>query len=139
MIETDYSWGAVVTDLSRRFLLVLHANGNHWDHPKGHAESGESPVETALREICEEGQVRAEIIDGFQAETGWTLPDGRPKKVVYFLGRRTGACESEGPQREILAKVWLTYTEAREKISYESGKAVLDKAVAYLSSRPEVI
>ncbi|RKX86236.1 MAG: hypothetical protein DRP70_10475 [Spirochaetes bacterium] len=137
-MNTDFAWGAVVIDLSRRYLLVLHAGGNHWDHPKGHAESGESPVETALREIREEAQIETEIIEGFRVETGWTLPGGRPKRVVYFLARRVGKAEKQGPEGEILDCLWLPYSEAREKITYESGKEVLDKAEEFLSSRPEV-
>lgn len=132
MIEPDRSWGAVVVDSRRYYLLVHHASGMHWDHPKGHSEKNESPTETALREIREEAQTEVEIIKGFQMETGWVLPDGRPKKVVYFLARRTRDCPSEGPQDEILATVWLAYTEARKKITYDSGKLVLDAAQTFL-------
>ena len=136
---TDLAWGAVVVDPSRRFLLVLHASGNHWDSPKGHAEPGESPRETALREIREEAQIEARIIEGFQEQAGWILPDGRPKKVTYFLALRTGNAEKQGPEGEILETIWLSYEEAREKITYESGKTVLDKAQAFLLSHPGVI
>ena len=133
-METDYSWGAVVVDLSRRYLLVLHASGNHWDHPKGHAESGETPYQTALREIAEEAHIEAEIIDGFQTEASWVLPDGRGKKVVYYLARRKSECGLTGPPGEILDTVWLSYREARERITYQSGKDVLDRAEEFLSS-----
>jgi tRNA nucleotidyltransferase (CCA-adding enzyme) len=132
-METDYAWGAVVVDLYRRYLLVLHASGNHWDHPKGHAEEGESPLETALREVREEAQIQGEIIEGFQAEAHWLLPDGRPKKVVYFLARRISDAEKEGPEGEILDRIWLPYHEAREKITYDSGKRILDMAEKFLS------
>ena len=138
-METDSAWGAVVIDPSRRYLLVLHASGNHWDSPKGHAEPGESPRETALREIREEAQIEAKIIEGFQTQAGWILPDGRPKKVTYYLALRTGKAEKQGPEGEILETIWLPYEEARAKITYESGKTVLDKAEAFLLSHPEVI
>lgn len=36
-------------------ILLAHATGStHWDIPKGHADEGESPHETALRETKEE-------------------------------------------------------------------------------------
>jgi 8-oxo-dGTP pyrophosphatase MutT (NUDIX family) len=138
-MRMERSWGAVVTDKRGRFLLVHHASGNHWDHPKGHAEKGESPQETALREIREEAQIIAEITDGFIIETGWTLPDGRPKKVTYYLAHSIGDCEREGPEGEIIGKVWLSYGDARKKITYETGKEVLDKARDFIGTAPEVI
>ena len=137
-MKVDKSWGAVVTDKQGRFLLIHHASGNHWDHPKGHAEKGESPQETALREIREEAQIIARITDGFAVEAGWTLPDGRPKKVTYYLAHSIGDCELEGPDGEILGKVWLSYDDARKKITYDSGKEVLDKARGFIGTAPEV-
>ena len=138
-MEPDRSWGAVVFDHRNRYLLIHHAGGRHWDHPKGHADPNETPRDTALREIREEAQINAEIIDGFQTEVGWILPNGRPKKVVYFLARRTGECPAEGPEGEILGKTWLPYTQAREKITYDTGKEVLDRAEEFLNLRQRSI
>jgi tRNA nucleotidyltransferase (CCA-adding enzyme) len=139
-MDTDRSWGAVVFDGRQRFLLVLHASGNHWDHPKGHPEKGETPKETALREIREEALVSAEIIGGFETGASWTLPDGRPKRVVYFLARCTGAAEGAGGNpEEILGTVWLPYQEARERITYSTGKEVLDRARNFLLENPEIM
>ena len=137
-MEPDRSWGAVVFDHRRRYLLIHHAGGNHWDHPKGHADPGEAHRDTALREIREEAQINAEIIDGFNTEVGWILPNGRPKTVVYYLARRTGDCNQEGPEGEILGKTWLSYTQAREKITYDAGKDVLDRAEEFLELHPKV-
>lgn len=128
----DRSWGAVVVDEAGRYLLVRHANGGHWDHPKGHPESGETPEETALREIREEGGIAAELIQGFAEEARWTLPDGRGKTVVYFLARKTAESTPTGPEGEILETAWLSYIAARRRITYETGKNVLDRAEAFL-------
>ncbi|MGE0198735.1 MAG: bis(5'-nucleosyl)-tetraphosphatase [Simkaniaceae bacterium] len=35
-------------------FLIQHLNGGHWGFPKGHSEKGESPKETAARELLEE-------------------------------------------------------------------------------------
>ena len=50
-IEKERSYGAVVINEKREFLLIKHRNGEHWDFPKGHKEDGESSEDTALREI----------------------------------------------------------------------------------------
>ena len=134
-METDYAFGAVLTDPSRRYVLVLHASGNHWDHPKGHAEPGESPSETALREIREETHLDASLVEGFQTTAEWVLPDGRNKKVIYYLAEVTGRAAEQGPVGEIIDVVRLPYREARKKITYETGRAVLDRAEEFLSLR----
>jgi len=148
----DRSWGAVVVDNEQKVLLVQHSSGRHWDHPKGHSNPGETPSETAIREIREEGDVDVTLINGFQIRETWNLPDGRRKEVVYYLGRKTGAAkenrirdtgmsmstavrerEDNPPDKEeILGRVWLSYQEALEKITYEAGKRVLREAVEYL-------
>lgn len=139
-MKTDRSWGAVLYDPGdgndgiRHYGLVHHASGGHWDHPKGHAEPGETPRQTALREIREETGVEAHLVDGFVLETGWILPEGRPKKVTYFLAERLadGVPDRDG---EILDNVWLPYYSAREKITWDTGKDVLDQAESYLNNK----
>ncbi len=130
----DQSWGAVVIDSEHRYLLVKLASGRHWDHSKGHPEGSESPRETARREIQEEGGVKVRFLEGFFEEAQWNLPSGRLKKAGYFLAEKTGNAPTGGPAGEILDLVWLTYDEARERVTYESGKAVLDAAYRFLES-----
>jgi 8-oxo-dGTP pyrophosphatase MutT (NUDIX family) len=117
---------------SVRFLLVHHASGGHWDHPKGHAEENESPEETVRREVAEEGGVRIRLVPGFEAEAHWILPDGRPKTVTYFLAEKIGECEAGGPEGEILGTAWLTCAEARARMTYDTGRQVLDEAAERL-------
>jgi len=151
-MKIDRSWGAVVIDNEQKFLLVQHSNGQHWSHPKGHPNSGETPFETAIREIREEGNVDVTLIDGFQMQEAWNLPDGRRKEVVFYLGKKI---DSAGENRiggremdialttrkserrlsgevEILGRVWLSYQEALERITYEAGRRVLRGAMEFL-------
>lgn len=77
----------------RQFLLMRHAN--RWDLPKGHCESGETFLETALRETEEETGIAAEAIRidpefSFQLEypVRYKRHGGQVflKRVQYFLG-----------------------------------------------------
>ncbi len=77
----------------KRFLLMRHPK--RWDLPKGHCESGESDVQTALRETEEETGFPADSIrldDAFRFELTYPVQYKRhgdqvfEKTVVYLLG-----------------------------------------------------
>ena len=68
-----------------RQLLMLRAWRN-WDFPKGLRESGEAPLEAALRELREETGISDVHLDWGEAflETG---PYSRNKTARYYLAR----------------------------------------------------
>jgi 8-oxo-dGTP pyrophosphatase MutT (NUDIX family) len=54
MSERSVSCGVVVLD-GRGYVLLAHATDTtHWDIPKGQGETGEAPIDAALRELREE-------------------------------------------------------------------------------------
>ena len=58
MPETVTTCGVLLLTAQRE-LLLCHATGaSHWDIPKGVADPGESPRETAVRETFEEAGLR---------------------------------------------------------------------------------
>ena len=137
--ERERSWGAVVVDRAdagaeRRYLLVKLASGRHWDSPKGHPEADESPAECARREIREETGIEVRFLGDFLKEVSWTLPDGRPKDVGYFLAEKTGTAPTGGPPGEILDVAWLPFDKALERVTYKSGREVLLAAREALNS-----
>lgn len=140
-MSIERSFGAVVytesetySPAERLYLLVHHASGGHWDHPKGHAEPGEEPLDTARREIGEESGIEIEFVEGFSIEEKWILPNGKPKAVIYFLARKTGITKKYSPiEGEIQEIRWLSYKEALELISYETGRRVLKDANDFIS------
>ncbi len=55
MVGKRLGAAAVILDAQGRVLLVKHAYGRlNWELPGGHAETGESIVDTARREVLEE-------------------------------------------------------------------------------------
>jgi 8-oxo-dGTP pyrophosphatase MutT (NUDIX family) len=75
-----------------QFLLMRHHN--RWDLPKGHAEKGEHPRETALREMNEETGIEPDNVmldNDFEYVLEYIVQyagDSRQflKRVHYFLG-----------------------------------------------------
>jgi len=74
-----------------KFLLMRHRD--RWDLPKGHAETGETILETALRETEEETGLAATDIKvdrDFQYVTEYRVRyrqgGERLKRVTYFIG-----------------------------------------------------
>ncbi|XP_061788230.1 bis(5'-nucleosyl)-tetraphosphatase [asymmetrical] [Nerophis lumbriciformis] len=70
------------------YLLLQTSYGqHHWTPPKGHVDSGEDDLTTALRETKEEAGLGAEdlqVVEGFLKELHYQVR-GRPKEVLYWL------------------------------------------------------
>lgn len=135
--KTRKSCGAVVyRRLVRRisFLVVQHENGGHWDFPKGHVAEGETEMQTARREVAEETGLHVGFREGFYERISYLTPRDRHKEVVYFLSRARRQRVRVQPG-EIREHRWLPYWTARELLTYESAKLVLDKARAFVVER----
>ncbi len=80
MVEEHVSSGIIpfTRDEPREYLLLKYPQG-HWGFPKGHVESGEDLIKTALRELEEEtGLSDVDPIDDFKHEIEyWYRHDNR--------------------------------------------------------------
>lgn len=85
--------------------------------------------EAALREVGEEGGVKAEIISKLGTEKYFlTLSGQRILKFTTFYLMEWVRDLKEGPDFETEKIEWLSYKEARKRLSYSGEKKVLDKA-----------
>ena len=114
----------------REYLLLRHRYGGHWGFPKGHIEAGESETDTALRETREEtGIADVRIIPGFREANRYHFRRrGKPvfKENVYFLGE--AAYSEPVISHEHTQAEWLTYPEARARLSFDDMRRMLDRA-----------
>lgn len=90
-----------------KFLLLRHPD--RWDLPKGHAEAGETPQQTALRETQEETGIptdRIELDPNFRFSLSYPIRSKRfgdkevTKTVHYFLGFIESPIEIDCPEHE---------------------------------------
>ncbi len=119
------------------FLVIKHRNG-HWAFPKGHANVGETDVETARRELREETGIKEVTLNPKKAfEERYSKPKWRePNKIViktvrYFLGEVTNPT-LKLQASEISDARWVPYAEARKLITFDAGRELLDEVAKVL-------
>ena len=117
------------------FLLLNYPQG-HWDFVKGKIEQNEIPHETALRETKEEtGIVNIEFLDGFKESVEYDFrfkKEDIHKKVIFFLAKTDE--KNIKLSHEHNDYLWLEYSDALKKTTFENAKNVLTKANEFLSS-----
>lgn len=128
-LPEEYSYGII--PLSRKdgvwyMFLVRHRSGGHWGFPKGHSLEGESPKETALRELKEETGFR---VKSFLSPTPFIehyrlLRHGREvlKQVSYFLAEVDGELKLQN--EELLEGNWFSLSDSLERLTFAEGKNI---------------
>jgi 8-oxo-dGTP pyrophosphatase MutT (NUDIX family) len=115
------------------FLLVTaRRRPDVWVYPKGHIESGETPQETAVREVEEEAGVRANVvkrIDDVSLEVR-----GEQQRIRYFL---MSAFE-ETDHDEGRQVAWLSARAANERLLFPEAQATLRRALDALGEKPSI-
>ena len=114
-------------------------DGAIYKFPKGHLYKNEFLKQAALREVEEEGQVKAKIITklGSNDYLIWDRKQKKKiiKKVTFFLMEYLGQSNLKYYDTEVvLEREWYTIEEALKKLAYESEKTLLKKAKSRLDS-----
>lgn len=130
--EKEKSYGAVIINEKKEFLLIRHKNGEHWDFPKGHKEAGESSRDTALREVLEETGLEIRLIDGFKEKSKYSPRPGVEKTVTFYLGFSMGDVKIQ--EEEILEYEYLPYEEARLRITFQESRQIIAAAKQFIDT-----
>lgn len=126
-------------------FLVMYHRGTYWNFPKGQIEPGETPIETAIRELKEETgltQKDIHIKKGFRVEERYRFSVGKKKidrVVTLFLAETTkkGIDISAGNREEGFA--WFLQRDAKKIFeNYKESQAALRKAADFIrGNRPQ--
>jgi 8-oxo-dGTP diphosphatase len=116
--------GVVVRD--GRVPLVHRGRYDDWSLPKGKLEPGETWEQAALREVREETGLECMI--GEPLGSTFYEPGGVPKEVRWW---RMSADGDADVSDEVDAVRWATPAEARELLSYDSERALLEKVAPF--------
>ena len=117
------------------FLIQLK-HGRYWGFPKGHPEEGETPKETALRELKEETNLDvvrylhgAHLNEQYQ----FTLERRRIfKRVQYYVAEVSGEVILQ--QKEVQKGIWVPFPHSIDKVTHPEGKSILLEVEKILAS-----
>lgn len=140
--KTDFSYGVVPLYKEDGIwqVLVIHQisyrGDSFWIFPKGHAEAGESPHHTALRELKEEtgvGLVDLEPATSFSISYSFKHENIQIDKTVeYFLGYCADIHTNITQPQEVKELRWCTFAEACSLVTHKNTKDVLQQVEEYL-------
>jgi 8-oxo-dGTP diphosphatase len=119
--------GVLVRD--GRVCLVHRPRYDDWALPKGKLDNDEPPILGAAREVLEETGQTPRVRAALPA-VSYTLPDGRPKTVDYWLMEAVGDGGPVQDTDEVDEIAWLPFDEAAAKLTYADERAVLEHAAA---------
>lgn len=137
-MATEITSGAVVyrynSQHNLEYLLLESQNKGHfWGFPKGHVELGENLEQTAQREIREETSLDLPIDTSFSVKTSYDLPNGNNKEMTLYLAEVTKEHQLKLQGEEIKNAGWFGYQAARQRLTYDNLKELLDQANAHLT------
>lgn len=125
------SCGGVVVFRGKLLTLYKNYKGRYegWVLPKGTVEKGETPEQTALREVAEEAGVRP-VIMGYigTSQYSFLVPEGEIHKEVHWFLMMADSYYSR-PQKEeyFLDSGYYKYHEACHLLKFSNERMILEK------------
>ncbi len=128
-MKNEKSCGCIIIDNGK--VLLVKQTAGHWGFPKGHVETNETEIETAIRETKEETNLSVEIVSNARYTMEYVIDEDIHKEVVYFIAKET-TNNVIAQESEISDIKWFSFKEALETISFDNAKALLKKVLSDL-------
>lgn len=119
------------------WLITQHSKFGHWSFPKGlvgDIHKNEEVEEAALREVKEEGGVKAEIVNDKPITTKYTYrwKNTLIKKSVHYFLMRYISGDHKDHDWEVADAKFLPANEAMDLLTFKNDKAAFQQAQALL-------
>ena len=128
--EHHRSAGGLVV-LGSRILLISTQAGRRWQLPKGHIEAGETPEQTAVREVREETGVTGQVVAPLPGVEYWFIERGQRrvhKRVDYFLLDYVSGDPANFDATEVSGADWFSWDEGIARLTFENERKVVLEA-----------
>lgn len=133
LIDNQINW-LVIKTLSKKKINHRGRKIRHtiYKFPKGHLNPDEVLKQAAVREVEEEGRIKAKIIDkiGSKDYIIWDEVQNKKiiKKVTFFLMEYESESNLKYYDTEtVIGREWFRYEEALQKIAYDFERTLLKK------------
>ncbi len=132
----EISCGTILFTIKNNEILYLLIKDNKGicGFPKGHTESKETDIQTALRETWEETSIKPELVKGFRAEIRYKLENGNDKICIFYLGDFSNQIPKSNETFEQFDFLILSFLDAYEMLSFPDTKLLLKQANEYLKN-----
>lgn len=141
--ENQVSSGGVVYRIREGgpdVVVVRVGPGDRWQLPKGLIDSGESPEETAIREVREEAGVAGDLVEPLDVIEYWYVGSRAGNRIrfhksvhFYLLAYREG--EVGDHDHEVREARWVPIAQAVDRLAFESERRVVARARELLVGR----
>jgi 8-oxo-dGTP pyrophosphatase MutT (NUDIX family) len=134
-IERETSYGGVVVRGDDVMVIVPRGRRRVLGLPKGGANPGERPEQTAAREVREETGITATVRDRLgQVDYGYRRGGRRVQKTVHFFLCEFEAGDPADHDHEVDDARWVPLREAREQLTYPGEREMIERALSILAA-----
>jgi 8-oxo-dGTP pyrophosphatase MutT (NUDIX family) len=133
--EREVSYGGVVVRDDDVIVIVPRGRRRVLGLPKGGAMPGESPQQTAAREVREETGITATVGDRLgQVDYSYRRGGRRIRKTVHFYLCRFEAGDTADHDHEVDDARWMPLRDAARRLSYPGERSMIERALSILTA-----
>jgi 8-oxo-dGTP pyrophosphatase MutT (NUDIX family) len=133
--EHEVSYGGVVVRGDQVLVIVPRGRRRVLGLPKGGRDAGESPQQTAAREVREETGITARVRDRLgQVDYSYRRGGRRIDKTVHFYLCVFEAGDTADHDHEVDDARWMPLQQARHRLSYPGERAMIERALSILAA-----
>ena len=133
--STETSYGGVAVRGDEVLVIVPRGRRRVLGLPKGGRNAGESPEQTAAREVREETGITARVRDRLgQVDYSYRRGGLRIEKTVHFFLCIFEAGDTADHDHEVDDARWMPLEEARRRLSFPGERAMIARALSILAA-----
>jgi 8-oxo-dGTP pyrophosphatase MutT (NUDIX family) len=133
--EREVSYGGVVVRGDDVIVIVPRGRRRILGLPKGGANAGERPEETAAREVREETGITVCVRERLgQVDYTYRRGGRAIAKTVHFYLCEFEDGDTADHDHEVDDARWMPLADARHRLSYPGERAMIDRALSILAA-----